>query len=263
LLRARALSVLLVVLLAAACSGGAASKDEAGTCPVEPRADCHDQDLRSVSFVDAQVNGINLNGADLSGADMRGADLTGATLVGATLGGTDFTGANLTDADLTRAFMFTTNLTDAILKGAIQTDASRCNVVEPDGSITAGSLAGPNGTRVPCGGPTVTTLPGPKSSGAPTITYFRMVKPAKCVNDTSGTGIDVEWLAPNANSLTFFVDGVRIETAAKPRGTKRLPFECDRKEHIVSLQAFGVAPPDATSAFTATLKPVAPLTFDG
>ncbi len=159
--------------------------------------------------------------------------------------------------------MFTTNLTDADLTGANQTGAQRCNVVEPDGSITSGSVTGPDGVAVPCGGPTVTTLPGPKSSGAPTITYFRMVKPGKCLNDASGTGIDVEWLAPNADSLTFLVDGVRIETASKPRGTKRLPFECNRQEHIVSLQAFGATPPAANSAFSVTLKPVAPLTSDG
>jgi hypothetical protein len=263
--RARGVAVILIVVLAAACSNEAASKDEAGTCPVQPGADCRNQDLRNVSFVDAQISGINFTGADLSGADMRGADLTGAKLVGARLAGTDFTGATLKDANLTRAFLFTTNLTDADLTGAIQTGTQRCNVVEPDGGLTVGAVIGADGVPASCGaGTTVTTiLGGAKSVGAPTIEYFRMTKPAKCLNDTSGTGIEVEWSAPNVNTLTFLVDGVRIETATTARGTKRLPFECDRKRHVVEVQAFGATRPSASSAFSASLRPVAPLTING
>jgi Pentapeptide repeats (8 copies) len=262
--RARGVAVILIVVLAAACSNEVASKDEAGTCPVQPGADCRNQDLRNVSFVDAEISGIDLSGADLSGADMRGADLTGAKLVDARLAGTDFTGATLKDADLTRAFLFTTNLTDADLTGAIQTGTQRCNVVEPDGAFTEGAIIGADGVPVPCGGgTTVTTALGAKSVGPPTIKYFRLTKPAKCLNDTSGTGIEVEWYAPNASTLTFLVDGVRIETATTARGTQRLPFECDRKKHIVSVQAFGATRPDASSAFTVALRPVAPLTADG
>lgn len=218
-----------------------------------------------MSFVDAQISGINFNGADLSGADMRGADLTGAKLVNARLAGTDFTGATLKDADLTRAFLFTTNLTDADLTGAIQTGTQRCNVVEPDGALTVGAIIGADGAVIPCGGgTTVTTILGAaKSVGAPTIKYFRLTKPATCLNDTSGTGIEVEWSVPNAATLTFLVDGVRIETATTARGTQRLPFECDRKKHIVSVQAFGATQPAASSAFTVALRPVAPLTSAG
>jgi len=263
--RARRIVVILIVVLAGACSNDAVSKDEAGTCPVQPGADCRNQDLRNVSFVDAQISGINFTGADLSGADMRGADLTGAKLVDTKLAGTDFTGATLKDADLTRAFLFSTNLTDADLTGAIQTGTQRCNVVEPDGALTVGAIIGADGALIPCGGgTTVTTIPGAaKSVGAPTIEYFRMTKPATCLNDASGTGIEVEWYAPNANTLTFLVDGVRIETATTTRGTKRLPFDCDRKKHVVELQAFGATRPSASSAFSASLRPVAPLTIDG
>ena len=181
---------------------------------------------------------------------MRGADLSGAKLVGATLGGTDFTGANLKGADLARAFMFGTNLTDADLTGAITTGLQKCNVIEPDGALNFGSLVGPNGVPVPCGGVTPTTILGAKSVGAPKIVYFRLTRPAQCLNDTSGMGIEVEWSAPNANTLTFYVDGIRIETATKARGTKRLPFECDRKKHVVSVQAFGATNPSATAAFS-------------
>jgi hypothetical protein len=263
--RARGVAVILIVIVAAACSNQAISKDEAGTCPVKPGADCRNQDLRNVDFVDAQISGINLSGADLSGADMRGADLTGAKLVDAKLSGADFTGATLKDADLTRAFLFTTNLTDANLTGAIQTGAQRCNVVEPDGALTVGGLIGADGAVVSCAaGTTVTTIIGASPSlGAPSIKYFRMTKPERCLNDANGTGIEVEWSAPNANTLTFSVDGVRIETGTTARGTKRLPFDCDRKKHIVSVQAFGATQPAASSAFTVSLRPVAPLTSEG
>jgi Pentapeptide repeats (8 copies) len=260
--QARGLAVILIVILAAACSSSATSEDEAGTCPVRPKTDCHNQDLRNASFVDGQLAGANLSGADLSKADMRGVDLTGANLEGAQLGGTDFTGATLKDANLAGSFMFGTNLTDADLTGADQTGTQRCNVVEPDGAITLGGLIGPDGTLVPCGVTTAPTAP-PAAPRPPSVAYFRLTKPARCLNDASGTGIEVEWSTPNANALTFLVDGVRIDAATKAHGTKRLPFNCDRKVHMVSVQAYGSAVAPATSAFAVSLNPVSPLTANG
>lgn len=261
--RARGVAVILIVILAAACSNDAVSKDEAGPCPVKPGADCRDEDLRYASFVDAQLAGIDLSGSDLSLADMRGADLTGAKFVGATLGGTDFTGATLRGADLTRAFLFGTIFVDADLSGANQTGATRCNVVEPNGAITVGFVTGADGVATPCRENVGTPVVGAEPAEPTTVEYFRIAKPGKCLNDTSGMGIDVEWSAPSVNSLNFLVDGVRIETDTKPRGTKRLPFECDRKQHIVTLQVFGPSGPSVSSSFALSLRPVAPLTAGG
>ena len=253
------LLILVLVVAAAACSNGDPIEDEAGPCPLKPGADCQNLDLRNADFVDAELTGSNFTGSDLSGADMRGTDLSGANLTDTILARTDLTEANLTNANLTNAFLFFTNLTDADLSGTNQTGAERCNVVETDGSITLGGLTGADGVFRGCGETTVTTVA--PVGVAPTIDYFRVAKPGKCLNDASGTGVDVEWKAPNSTNLTFLVDGVRIQTAATPRGIVRLPFECNNKNHIISLTAFGAVQPPATSAFTLSLPPVAP--FNG
>jgi hypothetical protein len=259
--RARSVAVCaLVVLVAAACSSGDEADDEFGPCKVEPGVVCTDQDLRNVDLVAADLHGVDLSGSDLSFANMRGADLTGAKLVGATLASTNFEDATLTNVDLSDSFMFFTNFTGADLSGVDTTGAQRCNVVEPNGSITLGELIGEDGTSQPCGTTTATTRVGAKSTGAPTIEYFRLAKPEVCLNDAAGTGVEVEWYAPNANTLTFLVDGIRIGTGSKPRGSVRVPFECDNRTHILSVQAFGAEEPSDTAAFTASLRPTAPLT---
>ncbi len=251
--RAWAAAVIVVVVLASACSSGGEVRDEVGgDCEVAPRVVCRNQDLSSVSLVAATLQGVDFSGSNLSSADLRRADLTGAKLVGATLASTNFANASLKDADLTRAFMFGTNLTDADLSGAITTGVERCNVIEPDGSLTVGFCAGADAAPVE----------DAPSTEPPTIEYFRPARPERCVNDASGTGIDIEWLIRDANTLTFYVDGIRIEASSKRRGTKRVPFECDGRNHIVSVRAFGVNATSEGADFTISLNPTAPVSAD-
>jgi hypothetical protein len=247
--RGRVAAIVVILVLAAACSSGGETKDEVGSCEVAPRVVCRNQDLRNVSLVAADLQGVDFSGSDLSEADLRSADLTGAKLVGATLASTNFANASLKNADLTRAFMFGTNFTDADMSGANTTGVERCNVVEPDGSLTLGFCAGATEDPSDVTTPTV---------GAPTIRYFRLARPERCLNDSAGTGIDIEWSTRNTTGLTFFVDGIRIEASTKARGTKRVPFECDGRNHIVAMQAFGAGNQSVDDEFTASLHPGAP-----
>jgi hypothetical protein len=247
--RGWAAAVVVILVLAAACSSGSEAKDEVGSCEVAPGVVCRNQDLRNVSLVAADLQGVDFSGSDLSQADLRSADLTGAKLVGATLASTNFANASLKNADLTKAFMFGTNLTDADMSGANTTDVERCNVIEPDGSLTLGFCAGATE------GATDDTRP---PVGPPTIEYFRLAPPERCLNDSAGTGIDIEWSTRNTTGLTFFVDGIRIEASTKRHGTQRVPFECDGRNHIVAVQAFGVANQRVDDEFTASLHPSAP-----
>jgi hypothetical protein len=256
----------LAVALGSACSDGPMADPEFGDCKPRPNGACRDQDLRNISLVSADLQGMDFSGSTLSDADFRDADLTGAKFVGATLAFTNFARANLRDADLSGALLFGTNLTDADLEGANTEGAQRCNTVEPDGSYTVGELRDDQGRLTPCGGagaaatPTTPTRP---SSGPPRVEYFRQAEPTRCITDVAGTGIDVEWSIPNANTMTFYVDGIRIETSSRRKGEVRLPFVCNGEPHIVSVQAFGAADPPANAAFSATLDERAPLTNEG
>lgn len=261
----RAALLMVVVLAAAACSETTVPDDEYGDCTVEPGAVCRNQDLRSISLVAADLQGVDLSGSDLSSADLRDANLTGAKFVGSVLAGTNFGGANLQNADFTNAFMFGTNLTDADLTGAITTGMQRCQVTEPDGAYTTGEVLDPEGRPVPCSGGPTGTAPTPGStatSGPARVEYFRQAKPDRCINDVSGTGIEISWSVVNASSVTFFVDGIRIQQSPKRKGTLRVPFVCDGETHIVGLQAFGASGPAAEASFTAAHENVAPLTLD-
>jgi uncharacterized protein YjbI with pentapeptide repeats len=261
----RAALLMVVVLAAAACSETTVPDDEFGDCKVEPGAVCRDQDLRSISLVAADLQGVDLSGSDLSNADLRDSNLTGAKFVGSILAGTNFGGANLTNADLTNAFMFGTNLTDADLTGANTQGMQRCQVTEPDGKYTSGEVLDPEGRPVPCtGGPTGTApAPGATSTSAPaTVEYFRQANPKRCINDISGTGIDITWSVKNATSINLFVDGIRIQSSTKPKATMRVPFFCDGEIHIVGLQASGSTGPRAEASFTAAHENTAPLTAE-
>jgi hypothetical protein len=160
--------------------------------------------------------------------------------------------------------MFSTNLTGANLDGATTTGAQRCQMTQPDGSFVIGSVEDAQGREVPCiGGPAETpTTTAAGASGPPRVEFFRQANPKRCITDVAGEGIDIEWSTPNATSLTFYVDGIRIESATKTHGVKRVPFRCDGRVHIVSVQAFGPTPPSASALFTATLDATAPLTSD-
>jgi uncharacterized protein YjbI with pentapeptide repeats len=262
-IRCAALVALLVA--AGACGSETVSDESVGDCVFEPGAVCREQDLQNVSFVAADLRGADFSGANLQNADLRDSDLSDAKLVGTILAGTNLAGANLTNADMTRAFLFGTNLSDANLDGVQDDGAQRCNVTEPDGSFTSGAIVGPDGREEPCdagdGEATTPTTARPVTE-PPRVAYFRPAKPERCITDVAGTGIEIEWWIPNANSMTFYVDGIRIESASKPRGVKRVPFICDGKQHIVSVEAFGAVEPKASGVFTASLDPTAPLTPD-
>jgi uncharacterized protein YjbI with pentapeptide repeats len=247
---------MFVAIAAAACSSAGGQRDEVGaSCPVHPGVVCRDQDLQGVSLAAADLRGADFSGSILINSDLRGADLTNAKLVGALLGGIDFTGASLKNADLSRANLFFTNFTGADLTGANQEGTFICNTVQPDGAILDGDCkAGADDT------PTTT---GKSPTGPPTIDYFRLEPPGRCVNDASGTGIDVEWSTRNATILSLSVDGVRIDGATEARSTQRLPFVCDGKPHTVLLEAFGTFPPTANKSFTAALQLTAPLAPSG
>jgi Pentapeptide repeats (8 copies) len=245
----------LVVLVAAACSSnGAAQPDEAGPCKIIPGVVCRNQDLRGVSLVAADLEGADFSGSDLRGSDLRDANLTNAKLVGASLGDVNFTGASLKGADLSKANLLGTIFTQANLSGANRTGTFVCNVVEPDGAITAGVCASADtNPDVQPFGPTPTAPTAP-----PKVEYFRAAAPERCLNDAAGTGIDIEWSIRNSTGMTFSVDGIRIAESAKPRSSTRIPFVCDRKPHTVTVQAYGAVLPQATASFTASLAATAP-----
>lgn len=247
-------ALMFVVLAAAACSSSAgAGGDEVGaTCKLAPKVVCRNQDLRGVSMVAADLSGADFSGSDLRGSDLREVNLADAKLVGALLGSATLANANLTNADLTKANLFFTNLTGADLTGAVLTGTFQCNVTQPDGRLVEGDCPS-----------TVGTLPTTEPTGAPTITYFRLAPPGKCLNDAAGTGIDVQWSTTNTTGIAFAVDGVRIASSIKPKGTQRLPFVCDGQPHVAAMQAFGAPGQVATATLTVSLDETAPLSADG
>ena len=245
---------MFVALVAAACSSSPGAGDEVGaTCDLAPHVVCRDQDLRGVSMVAADLQGADFSGSDLRGSDLRDVDLSDGKLVGALLGDANFANANLKNANLTKANLFFTNLTGADLTGAVLEGVYQCNVTQPDGRLVEGDCPSTTGSL-----PTVTEPAGP-----PTITYFRLEPPGKCLNDAAGTGIDVQWSTTNTTGISFAVDGIRIASSIKPHGTERLPFVCDGKPHVAAMQAFGAPGSVATATLTASLEETAPLSADG
>jgi hypothetical protein len=256
--RGRLAGILLVVtLLAAACSSSGDTADEAGPCTIKPGTVCRDEKLQGVSMVAADLHGADFSGADLSGADLRNANLTNAKFVKAQLGAVNFTGATLTGADLSGATVFFTNFSNAHMAGVNKTGWFACAVTQPDGGYDAG--------RCPAGADSGSLLPAAKPpSGPPSVQHFRLQPPGRCLNDASGTGIEVEWSVKNVTAMTFTVSGIRIDGgAADDVGSMRLPFTCDDKPHVVAMTAFGSQGRLVNSSFTATLRDTAPLAPPG
>jgi hypothetical protein len=255
-LRGTVVVALLVAALANACSTGTTGGNEAGPCEIKPGTVCKDMDLRGVSMVAADLTGADFTGSDLRSSDLRNATLNDANFAGANLGDIDFTGASLKNANLTKTYLFQTNFTNANLDGTNTTGAFICNMTEPDGGREPGNCASaPNATP--------TTTPG-TPVGPPQIVSFAISPPGRCVNDSSGDGIEVDYQTRNTTSILFVVDGVRLDGPSKLSGMKRLPFLCDGKPHPVELWAYG-APgvPSVKKALTATLQQTAPLADNG
>jgi len=236
----------LILLALPACSGdgGAAQDDTFGDCRARAGATCRNEDLRAISLIAADLPKIDFSGSNLRNADFTDADLSGARFVDADLSGTDFTGANLTGADFTGALMFGTILRNAQTDGLVMAAADRrCIVTMPDGGVERGER---------CSVPVEEQLP---VTSAPSIEYFRAVEPVECIEDASGTSIEVEWSTRFVNSVTFFVDGIRTSSESKRKGRKQLPFLCDGAPHPLLLQAVGPVPPLATSTFSLAVEP--------
>jgi len=248
-------AALLVALVAAGCSSSAgAGSDEVGaTCDLAPRVVCRNQDLRGVSMVAADLRGADFSGSDLRGSDLREVNLADTKLVGTLLGGANLANADLKNADLTKANFFFTNLTGADLSGAVLTGAFQCNVTQPDGRLVEGDCPSSSASLPTAAEPT----------GPPTITSFRLEPPGKCLNDAAGNGIDVQWSTTNTTGISFAVDGIRIASSIKPKGTTRLPFVCDGQPHVAAMQAFGAPGTVANATLTASLPETAPLSADG
>ena len=248
--------LLAVALLAAACSTSSSSSDQAGPCDIHPGTVCRNEDLQGVSMVAADLHGADFSGSDLSNADLRNADLTGANLVKAQLGAANLAGASLRNANLSGATLFSTNLTGANMTGAIKTGWYACNVTQPDGALVPGDCpVSPGGSIVPA-------VKAP--TGPPVVRYFRPERPVRCLNDASGTGIEVEWSTQNVSAVSFAVSNVRIDGGSvQATGSQRLPFICDGKPHPVAMQGFGSQSRIATASFTVALQNTAPLAPPG
>jgi hypothetical protein len=88
-----------------------------------------------------------------------------------------------------------------------------------------------------------------------------MPHPKQCINDTGGTGIDVSWHVQNAATLIFEIDGIGVNRGLRGSlGTTRLPFLCDDKPHIVTLQAIGYTGATATAHLVVRLPMGEPTT---
>jgi hypothetical protein len=248
------IAALLVAAVAAACSeSGTTGGNEAGACQIKPATVCKGMDLRGVSMVAADLTGADFSGADLRESDLRNATLNDVNFAGANLGDVDFAGASLEGANMSKTYLWGTNFTGANLRDANTDAAFICNMTEPDGGVEAGSCASnPNAPS--------TTVPG-TPTGTPEVLAFALAPPGKCVNDSSGEGIEVDYKTRNTSSIVFVVDGIRLDGQSKPNGMKRLPFVCDGKPHTVQLWAYG-APGTASAkkSLTATLEQTAPLT---
>ncbi len=256
MLRGTVVAALLVAGLATACSTGTTGGNEAGPCEIKPGTVCKDMDLRGVSMVAADLTGADFSGTDLRGSDLRNATLNDVNFSGANLGAINFTGASLKGANLTKTYLFQTNFTNANLAGTNTTGAFICNMTEPDGGREPGNCASaPNATP--------TTTPG-TPTGAPQVLSFTISRPGRCVNDSAGDGIEVDYKTRNTSGIVFVVDGIRLDGPSKASGMKRLPFVCDGKPHTVELWAYG-APgvPSVKKSLTARLQPTAPLTDQG
>jgi hypothetical protein len=238
-----------LVVLAAACSSNAASEDPVfGTCTVKVGADCRKQDLSNASLEYAPMSRIDLSGADMHVADLRGADLRGARFVGTNLTGADLRSADLRGADFTNANLELSLMTGANTAGAVFTGATRCGSLLPDGSSP------------PCAPASVTPTTVP-NLGPPKILSFGMPHPKQCINDTGGTGIEVQWHVQNAATLIFEVDGIGVNNGQHgSQGTTRLAFLCDDKPHIVTFQAIGYTGATATARLLVRLPMGEPTT---
>jgi uncharacterized protein YjbI with pentapeptide repeats len=91
------------------------------------------QNLPSVDFTNADLNGAKLEHVKLKRANFSGANLSGAKMKHSDFRGANFSGANLSGAQLYSADLRGANLEGAILDGA---DTRKAKINEPDDSIT-------------------------------------------------------------------------------------------------------------------------------
>lgn len=148
---------------------------QAGSCLVQPGAQCPGADLSAEAGQRGRFFGVDLTGANLAWAKLTGIDLSYGSLAQADLTGADLRGARLGETDVTGATLL-----------RVKTDeATIC----------------PDGTRGPCQGPgwpQVRELKGSVVDGIMTVNGCRLVARASC------PGLDL------ANALVTYVPGTEV-----------------------------------------------------
>ncbi len=240
--RARYACALVAAILFVAGCGGTDREisNRFGDCTFVPKTNCVNQDLSAIAASNSDLDGSDFSGANLTGADLRNVSLRGAKLVKTILNGVDLTGADLRNSDLTGAFLISATLTRADLADTVQTGVTFCNTVLPDGSVTD--------CKFLRGGKQAKPDPPPR------IVRARAHRPAKCIVDGIGDGIEIDYKALHAQSVVFSVDNVRASDANFGEGIQRIPFTCDGHPHTVQVEAFGRTTPPATRTFSVSVE---------
>jgi hypothetical protein len=239
----------LAALALAGCGGGknavARVTDTYGDCKIKPGTVCKNQDLSGVDLSSADLTGADLSGSDLARTDFTGANLANANLSDTLLAATDFTRANLTGANFTNAKFNYTILRLATTTNWNVTGAKFCFVQRPDGFLDEAGCARP-----------ATPTTQPKVTEPPQIVKFATAtNPAKCLNDVGGTGVEIVYEVKNASSIVLNLDDLKVGGAFKEKGTIRIPFLCDGREHTIDFIAVGPVAPPAQQELKLSLNP--------
>ena len=221
----------------------APTAEKIGDCTVEPRTDCHQDNLQRAILHDAQLEHSNLRLANLSNADLKRANLRGANLEHANLSYANVEGAhlqraNLEDANLTGAYMWWTNLEGADLSGAILKGAKLCHTIRVNGTEdNSGCPSAPSSpTPSPSHSPSVSPSP---SNLEPTITEFNVAKHAVCgIPGNDYTQAEVAWKTKAALGVKIKVDGKYWNKDAGLRGSDEVDVSCNQSRHTITLVAY-------------------------
>jgi hypothetical protein len=230
---------LAVLTVTASCqSSGSVATNRVGDCTFEPHTVCKNQNLIAVSLESSDLTGADFSGSDMTDANLRNAILRDAVLVGTNLSAAQLSGADLRGANLTNAALYRAHLDGADWFRSDRSGVRYCQTLLPDETIsTCKALDVSNGAPAP----------------RPSIVVFAASRPARCINDGIGQGINLDWAVRNASTAVFLVDDVHVSNATGTRGTKRIPFPCDGKPHSVTLQAIGATPPLAASSIVVSV----------
>ena len=240
-------SLVSAVLFAGALVAGCQSSsvqgltNRFGDCTFAPHAVCTGQNLAALTLDGSDLTGADFSGSDLSHADLRGVILRDANLKDADLVGADLSDADLRNANLSGAALFTARLDRADWTGSNRTGTRFCQTRLPDGTMSA------------CRD--LESFVPPAPTKPPAIETFTVHRPLRCLDDGVGEGFEVDWKVVRASNVAFLIDDIRSTSASGNGGIQRLPMQCDNRQHVVTLQAFGSSPPPATQSLTVALAP--------